>query len=299
MAELLTVGEFSRLTHLTVKALHHYHEAAVLEPVTVDPFTGYRYYLPEQLPDAHLIRRLRDVRMPLAEVRAVLAAPDQQARDAGIAAHLDRLRRDLTDTAAAVASLQALLTGAPVETAVAYREVPNQQCLALASSVDRTEITRWCAQVYPRLYATAGRLGAAVVGPGGALYDSAWFEIGSGRVTAFLPVAASAGGRPGDRPGDRPGEPEDGEGEVRLVTVPAQRLAVALHSGVFQDLDRTYSALGRHVMEHRIGAPGPIREIYLITPADTDDPGGLRTEVCWPVGASAVPDSTAPISTQE
>jgi DNA-binding transcriptional MerR regulator len=296
MAELLTVGEFSRLTHLTVKALHHYHEAGVLEPVTVDPFTGYRYYLPDQLPDAHLVRRLRDVRMPLAEVRAVLAAPDQQARDAGIAAHLDRLRRDLRDTAAAVASLQALLTGTPVETAVAYREAPNQQCLALTSAVDRAEITRWCAQAYPQLYATAGRLRAAVVGPGGALYDGAWFEMGSGQVTAFLPVATAGAREPGDQ---LDSDQVDVEGEVRPVTVPAQRLAVALHSGAFHDLDRTYSALGRHVMEHRIGVPGPIREIYLITPADTDDPDGLRTEVCWPVGAPAVPDSTVSTSTLE
>ena len=289
MAELLTVGEFSRLTHLTVKALHHYHEAGVLEPVTVDPFTGYRYYVPDQLPDAHLVRRLRDVRMPLAEVRAVLAAPDQQARDAGIAAHLDRLRRDLTDTAAAVASLQALLTGSSVETTVAYREVPDQRCLTLTSAIDRTEITSWCAQAYPRLYTTAGTLATAVIGPGGALYDGAWFEIGGGQVTAFLPVATIAGGQTGDQV----------DGEVRLLTVPAQRLAVALHSGAFQDLDRTYSALGRHVMEHRIGAPGPIREIYLVTPADTEDPGGLRTEVCWPVGTSAVRGSAEPTSTLE
>lgn len=86
MAQLLTVGEFSRLTHLTVKALHHYHESGVLEPAAVDPFTGYRYYGPDQLPAAHLVRRLREVRMPLAEVRALLAAPrrgDEGRRDRG------------------------------------------------------------------------------------------------------------------------------------------------------------------------------------------------------------------------
>ena len=76
MAELLTVGEFSRLTHLTVKALHQYHEVGGLEPALIDPFTGYRYYALHQVEAAHLVRRLREVRMPVPQVRVVLAAPD-------------------------------------------------------------------------------------------------------------------------------------------------------------------------------------------------------------------------------
>ena len=32
----ITVGEFSRLTHLPIKTLHHYHDVGVLVPVLVD-----------------------------------------------------------------------------------------------------------------------------------------------------------------------------------------------------------------------------------------------------------------------
>ena len=48
-------------------------------------------------------------------------------------------------------------------------------------------------------------------------------------------------------------------------------------------MDQTYAALGTHVAERKLGADGPIREHYLVTADDTDDPGQLRTEVCWPV----------------
>ncbi|MEU8663289.1 MerR family transcriptional regulator [Actinoplanes philippinensis] len=106
MPELLTVGEFSRLTHLTVKALRHYHDVGVLEPAWVDPSTGYRYYTAEQVDAAQLVRRLREVRMPVAGVRRVVSAADPMARDSMIAAHLDVLRRELTATAAAVGSLR-------------------------------------------------------------------------------------------------------------------------------------------------------------------------------------------------
>src|SRR4051794_16289330 len=48
MTPRLSIGDFSRMTYLSVKALRHYHEQGVLEPAEVDPATGYRYYAPGQ-----------------------------------------------------------------------------------------------------------------------------------------------------------------------------------------------------------------------------------------------------------
>jgi DNA-binding transcriptional MerR regulator len=82
MAAGLTVGDFSRATHLSVKTLRHYHQVGLLQPTTVNPGTGYRYYSAHQIPTAQVIRRLRDLEMPVADVKAVLAAPDAPARNA-------------------------------------------------------------------------------------------------------------------------------------------------------------------------------------------------------------------------
>ncbi len=98
----LTVGEFSRMTHLSVKTLRHYHQVGLLEPAQVNPDTGYRYYTTGQIPTVQVIRRLRDLEMPVADVKAVLAAPDAARRNALIAAHLDRLETRLAQTYAAV-----------------------------------------------------------------------------------------------------------------------------------------------------------------------------------------------------
>ena len=51
MDVLVTVGEFSRMSHLSVKALRHYHEIGLLEPADVDPVNGYRRYTTGQVPD--------------------------------------------------------------------------------------------------------------------------------------------------------------------------------------------------------------------------------------------------------
>src|ERR1700722_7716300 len=109
MSSSLAIGDFSRATHLTVKTLRHYHETGLLEPAQIDLKTAYRRYTTEQIPVAQIIKRFRDLDMPLTEIRAVLSAPDVRARNDLIAAHLKRLKSDLARTQTAVASLRNLL----------------------------------------------------------------------------------------------------------------------------------------------------------------------------------------------
>jgi effector-binding domain-containing protein len=63
-----------------------------------------------------------------------------------------------------------------------------------------------------------------------------------------------------------------------------------VHTGTLADVDQTYGALGIYVAEREIGAGGPIREQYLVTPFDTEDESGLVTELCWPVLRAVTPD---------
>ena len=76
MRSSLAIGDFSRATHLSVKTLRHYHRIGLLEPADVDQQTGYRRYATDQIPAAQVIRRFRRLDMPLDEIQAVLAAPE-------------------------------------------------------------------------------------------------------------------------------------------------------------------------------------------------------------------------------
>src|SRR5271154_2886018 len=122
MPPSLAIGDFSRATHLTVKTLRHYHETGLLEPALIDPQTGYRRYTTEQIPVAQIIRRFRNLDMPLSEIRAVLSAPDVQTRNDFIAAHLKRLEGDLARTQTAVASLRNLLEHPTPEVEIGRRK---------------------------------------------------------------------------------------------------------------------------------------------------------------------------------
>ena len=95
MSSTVSVGRFATIAHLSVKTLRHYQQVGLLEPADIDPSTGYRYYTLDQLPSARLIRRLRDLRMPVADVRAVLIACSPHERDTLTAAHIDHLETEL------------------------------------------------------------------------------------------------------------------------------------------------------------------------------------------------------------
>jgi len=98
--DLLPIGRFARLTGLSVGALRHYDELDLLRPADVDRLTGYRRYRREQLVAARLIARLRDLEVPLDEIRLVLAADDPadqrrrvEAQRARVEARISRLQR--------------------------------------------------------------------------------------------------------------------------------------------------------------------------------------------------------------
>lgn len=91
-ADLIPIGRFARLSGLSIGALRHYDELDLLRPADVDRFTGYRRYRPEQLDVARAIGRLRDLEVPIDEIREVLAADDPADRRLRIGEHERRLQ---------------------------------------------------------------------------------------------------------------------------------------------------------------------------------------------------------------
>jgi len=265
----LTIGDFSRMTLVSIKALRHYHELGLLTPAVVDPVSGYRLYEPGQVATAQVIRRFRDLGMPLEEIRQVLEAPDVQARNQVIVAHMQRMQAQLAATQSVVASLRSLLERPPAPVAVEHRTVGVTRALGLREQVSMADLDEWWTAAFGELDAALEAAGVPPAGPRAALYPPELFQLEVAEVVAYIPVAAdrtpSAGGR------------------VTVLAIPPAELAVAEHRGALADLDQTYGALGTYVAEREIGVDGPMREHYLVTAFDTDDESRYVTEVGWPV----------------
>ena len=132
----ISIGEFARRSRLSLKALRLYDKRGVLVPARVDQASGYRYYDTAQLDDARLVVMLRELQLPLKEVKKLLACDPADAatriaehwRDAE-AAH--DARRELADYV-----VNRLRGKRPVMYEVATREMPERSLLCLKRNVD-------------------------------------------------------------------------------------------------------------------------------------------------------------------
>jgi DNA-binding transcriptional MerR regulator len=253
VSTLVSIGDFSRMTFLSVKALRHYHEVGLLPPAEIDPDTGYRRYGLEQVATAQVIRRLRELGMSLEQVRTVIEAPDVGTRNDAISGHLQRMEGELEQTRATVRSLRLLLDETPpAPIAVTYRIEEPSAALAIQAEIAHDDMFPWLEAAFAELQPAVARRD----GVDGALFSGELMEEEFGEIVALVPGVGETRGR------------------ITAVELPRVEYAVALHSGPLEEVDRTYAALGAVVSERAIGVQGPLRENYL-----DDD----RIEVCWPV----------------
>jgi DNA-binding transcriptional MerR regulator len=134
--EEVSIGEFARRSRLSLKALRLYDERGVLVPSRVDQASGYRYYDTAQLDEARLVVMMRQLQLPLAAIKELLACDPADAAER-IAAHWREVesvhdaRRELADY------LVSRLSGKkPVMYEVATREMPERSLLCLKRNVD-------------------------------------------------------------------------------------------------------------------------------------------------------------------
>lgn len=265
MPASMTIGDFSRATRLSAKALRFYHRVGLLEPAAVDPSNGYRLYDAGQIDDARTIHQLRALDMPLEEVRRALEARDAEAMRIAISEHLERMEQRLAATRTSIASLRALLE-APALNPIKVREVPAHDVLIIRDTIELSDLGDWFEATRQELDEAAASADLETTGLLSGLWSTELFLDEAGDAALFSTVNVS----------DR----LVSHGRASIETLPAARLAVIVHEGHDETIGASYAALGAHVAALGGSAPGALRESYR---------GGApfsagTTEIGWPIG---------------
>ena len=109
--QLMSIGRFSRVTGLGIKALRHYDEVGLLKPAAVDEETGYRFYSAEQAEAAEQIRRLRKLELPIDEIQALLETRDPAVVRDVLVAHQRRTAWRSSQLRIALRGIQTIIDG--------------------------------------------------------------------------------------------------------------------------------------------------------------------------------------------
>ncbi|MEV4457902.1 GyrI-like domain-containing protein [Microbispora sp. NPDC049633] len=262
MNDLLSIGQFARLTRLSVKQLRHYATLGLLEPAWVDPASGYRYYRTAQARDALAIGLLRSLDVPLPVVAAVLAASTDAGQEDGtraggaggeaaVAAALAKVKEDLEAELArrrrALKTLERVLaTGLPTAEATVVTEPPRPAIVVHDLAATPEDIGRATSACVARLMAAPMTAVPALVG---------LFPLDYGEA---VPVAVALTGP--DLP-DVPG--------ARPDILPGGAFATSTHVGPYDHVPLTAHALLAWCAERGHTPTGPLREVYVSDPATT------------------------------
>jgi len=270
MDDVLPIGAFSRATLISANALRAYHESGLLAPAVIDARTGYRGYRVTQIGDAAVIRDLRALDVPLAQIREVLAARDPAVTHRILAAHQERMRDQLARTEQILGTVTELLTdpAAVTRLAVTERVLPATAALTVHGEASGATFAAFLDDAFARLADALGRAGVQPSGPFGTLFPAEYRDEPS-PITAFVPVAV----------------PIPGPGLPGTATLPGGRYAVATFIGPYDTMAAGYQALGAWLAGTGLVIAGQVREDYLLGPGDGVPESQYHTEISWPVRA--------------
>lgn len=268
---LMTIGEFSTLSRLSVRMLRHYDAQGVLVPADVDPFTGYRRYAPSQLRDASDVRNLRDAGFGVSAIAAMLAARGTPAFVAALELQRDAVASDVRAAHARLAHITRLITsGEPTMTiTIERRTVPAMTVVALRDTIPTyaDEGLLW-----QRLMPAIGQQSITPIGPCGVIEHDDEFREHDVDEEVFLPVA----------PGTTAVAP------LAVHEIPARECLVARVVGPYEQITEAHDMIAARMntdgLSPRRGDEIAARafNVYLTTP-DEVAPEELVTEVCLPL----------------
>jgi DNA-binding transcriptional MerR regulator/effector-binding domain-containing protein len=266
---MFSIGEFSRVSGLTIKTLRFYHEEGLLPPARIDPQSGYRYYDESQIELARTIGFLRELEIPLAEIKTLLeskrgdeeildllerqrtAIQQQLVRYKKIAKRLDRFIADerrgglVAGTASDVVT-KSLLTW-------------------LIASVRMTGRYAECGKVFGRIARACGR---HIGGSPFLLHYEAEYKEADADFEVCIPVRRKL----------------QAEG-ISCRELSGGECVAVLHKGPYDQLGKSYAKILRHVSERGYRIVMPTREVYLKGPGMIfqGNPQHYLTEIQIPI----------------
>src|SRR6266851_546031 len=178
-AVMLKIGDFSRLSLVSVKALRYYDELGLLKPARVDEFTGYRYYSASQLTRLNRILAMKDMGLSLEQIALLLdkePTPDQIR--GMLRLKQVELRQQLEEGQARLARIEAWLRAfeqeaiMPAYDVVLKKVAPLQvaQARGVAPKMEQPELGITLGRLFAEVMGTLTHHGATIVGPGITLY---------------------------------------------------------------------------------------------------------------------------------
>jgi DNA-binding transcriptional MerR regulator len=245
---MLSIGEFSRVTQLSIKALRLYHEKGILVPSSINVRSKYRYYGSRDVERARILRQLQELGFSLQEIKEIFSGCQD---DGQIAVHVQKKMAEIGQTIRKFQDIQKKLRQ--------FSDSIREEKLIYKTNIESEEIPEMLlcgirfqgkySEVGPKFAALFKAAGRWVAGKPFSLYYDSEFKEEDADIEACLEVKK----------------------EIRKAEISCRRLAggkalTLLHYGPYEELGRSYQRLYETCREKNLEIILPMREQYLKGP---------------------------------
>lgn len=269
---MLKIGDFSKLSRISIRMLRHYDEIGLLHPSEVDPFSGYRYYKESQLPLAGQIQALKELGFGLNVISEILKKYEDPKE---MEAFLLIKKGELEDKARQIRQNLLLLDstlkwlkkdGIFMDYNITLKTMPGRYVASVRQIIPAYECEN-------QLWNLMNREAAAQnVQPENPSYTLAIFhDEGHKDTDPDVEIQISVAGTYQDTE------------HVRFKTVQPIQIASTVYKGSYDQIPRINAAVANWVAANGYELDGKSFCIYHLSPGETTDPQELVTEVCFPV----------------
>ena len=268
---MLRIGEFSKLSRVSIRMLRHYDDIGLLKPAEIDQFTGYRYYSPEQLPVVGRITAFKDMGFSLADIVKMLEIYENRDEldDYLMKRQLElqeisettQLQMRLLDTAR-----ERLRKEQNMSYNVSIKTIPERYAATVHMTIPHYEDEGMVWQILGEETAPLNMVPADPCLVAAEYLDDEYKEENV-ELIAWKTVK---------------GKYPDTE-HVKFKTLPPVKVASCMVKGGYEQMPEVYGAVISWVNDNGYECAGSMFNIYHVSPHETQNPDEYVTEVCYAV----------------
>ena len=270
---MIRIGDFSKLSRVSVKTLRYYDEMGLLKPVKVDRFTGYRYYEFDQLPQLYRILALKDLGFSLEEIGHLLDSDLSVEQMRGmLKLRQAEIRQRMEEEAGRLERVELWLRQIEQEDSMSKYDIVIKKLEPIKVASVRGVVPTPSDQgsLWGELMDYFNQQKTRMMGPPMAIYHDPEARERDWDIEVCIPIADEM-------------TPDERLNVYSLQAVEA--MACVVHTGPFATLPQAYDALAKWIDENGYQITGPARELNLRLPdrpGDQNDPNTVN-EVQFPV----------------
>ena len=270
---MIRIGDFSKLSRVSIKTLRYYDEMGLLKPVEVDRFTGYRYYEFDQLPRLYRILALKDLGFSLEEIGHLLeGGPSAEQMRGMLKLRQAEIRQLVEEEAERLERVELWLRQIEQEDSMSKYDVVIKKIEAIKVASVRGVVPTPPDQrsLWDELMGYLKQKDASMIGLPMALYHDREFKERDWDIEVCMPIIDEM------TPDKR----------VKVHNLPAvETMACVVHTGPFATIGEAYDAIAKWIDENGYRIVGPGRELNLRLPeqlGDQNDPNTVN-EIQFPM----------------